>query len=423
MPRYSMPRITASSVSLCLLLVLGCAGPRERIVRVATFNASLNRDQPGQLVRDLSTPDNPQARNVAELIQRVRPDVLLINEFDWSEDRRAPELFQANYLSVSQNGAKPIEYPFRVYLPVNTGVPSGFDLDNDGQVVTSFGTRGYGNDCFGFGQFPGQYGMLLLSKFPFESSQFVREFREFLWKDMPEPMLPTKPDGSPWYSDEELAVLRLSSKSHWDVSLKIGKRPVHVLASHPTPPAFDGPEDRNGKRNHDEMAFWAYYIGHDASGTRLPQPTKGNFCSTLTDQPDRRGGRAPSFVIVGDMNADPNDGGSVPGAIRQLLDHPRVNAGFIPTSDGAVEASQMQRGKNESQKGEARFDTADFSDGENGPGNLRVDYVLPSSNLRVITGGVFWPASSDPLHRLVEMNPVATSDHRMVWLDVSVPQK
>ncbi len=35
---------------------------RDRTVRFSTFNASLNRNNAGDLVRDLSTPDNQQAR-------------------------------------------------------------------------------------------------------------------------------------------------------------------------------------------------------------------------------------------------------------------------------------------------------------------------------------------------------------------------
>ena len=51
----------------------------------------------------------------------------------------------------------------------------------------------------------------------------VRNFQLFLWKDMPDAMLPTKyPDGIDWYSPKELNVLRLSSKSHWDVPILIG---------------------------------------------------------------------------------------------------------------------------------------------------------------------------------------------------------
>ncbi len=40
----------------------------------------------------------------------------------------------------------------------------------------------------------------------------------------------------------------------------VGKTTLHLLASHPTPPAFDGPEDRNGRRNHDEIRFWNDYL-------------------------------------------------------------------------------------------------------------------------------------------------------------------
>src|SRR5688572_25699973 len=303
-----MPRAIASLISASLVLaVIGCASPRERVVRFATFNASLNRERAGQLVEDLSTPDNAQARNVAEVIQRVRPDVLLINEFDFEESGRAPELFQKNYLSVSQNGAEPIEYPHRVYLPVNTGVPSGHDLDNDGRVVTDPGTRGYGNDCFGFGQFPGQYGMLLLSRYPIEENR-IRTFQRFKWKDMPGAMLPRNGDGTPWYTADELTVLKLSSKSHWDVPLKIWDTTVRVLVSHPTPPAFDGPEDRNGKRNHDEIRLWREFI-HDYPYDMLAWLRPPHY---LVD--DQRGSPAvvfwhEPFVLLGDLNADPHDGG------------------------------------------------------------------------------------------------------------------
>jgi hypothetical protein len=51
--------------------------------RFATFNASLNRAADGELVADLSTPDDVQAQAVADVIQRLWHDVLLINEFDF----------------------------------------------------------------------------------------------------------------------------------------------------------------------------------------------------------------------------------------------------------------------------------------------------------------------------------------------------
>jgi hypothetical protein len=68
----------------------------ERSARFATFNASLNRAAEGELVADLSTPDDPQAQAVAEVIQRVRPEVVLLNEFDFDAQGQAARLFQDN---------------------------------------------------------------------------------------------------------------------------------------------------------------------------------------------------------------------------------------------------------------------------------------------------------------------------------------
>ena len=45
-------------------------------IRVATYNTSLNRDHDGELVRDLEGGKNEQARKIAEVIQRVRPDII-----------------------------------------------------------------------------------------------------------------------------------------------------------------------------------------------------------------------------------------------------------------------------------------------------------------------------------------------------------
>ena len=80
-----------------------------------------------------------------------------------------------------------------------------------------------------------------------------------------------------------------------------------------------------------------------------------------------------------------------------------------------MEAAALQGKTNLTHRGDPRHDTADFSEP---PGNLRVDYVLPSKNLRAVDGGVFWPVLSDPLSRLTGTYPFPSSDHRLVWLDV-----
>jgi hypothetical protein len=369
------------------------------VIRVATFNASLNRDNDGQLRRDLATRNSAQARAVAEIIQRVRPDILLLQEFDHDSGGRALADFRSNYLGVAQRGQAPIHFAHSFFTESNTGQPSGFDLNEDGRI-------GGGEDALGFGEFPGQYAMALLSRFPIEIAR-VRTFRKFLWRDMPGARLPddtTTPKPADWYSPQELAVLPLSSKSHWDVPVRIGRLSLHVLASHPTPPAFDGPEDRNGLRNHDEVRFWSDYLG---SGTYI------------RDDRGRRGGFSGKFfVLLGDQNSDPVDGASLHGAIETLLSHPRINSSSTPASAGAAQAAEFQGGANASHRGDARFDTADFHDRV--AGNLRVDYVLPSRGLTVCDSGVFWPRQDEPHADLVWGDrPAPSSDHRLVWLDIT----
>ncbi|TCN33667.1 endonuclease/exonuclease/phosphatase family protein [Kribbella orskensis] len=379
-------------------------------VRFATFNASLNRGAAGQLVADLSTPANAQAQTIAEIVQRTRPDVLLINEFDFVEGGVAARLFQQNYLSIGHNGADPIEYGYRFVAPSNTGIASGFDLNNDGRIVTVPGAPGYGDDALGFGAFPGQFGMAVYSRYPIDYER-IRTFQHFLWRDMPGALLPddtATAAPADWYSSAELDVFPLSSKSHWDVPIRIGNHAVHFLVSHPTPPVFDGPEDRNGRRNFDEIRLWADYV----------RPGHGNY---IYDDQGRRGGLTPGaeFVIAGDQNSDPVDGDSLPGSAQLLLDNPRINAAFTPASQGAVEAATLQGGANLTHLGNPAFDTADFADST--PGNLRADYVLPSRQLRVTDGAVFWPLLADPLSRLTGVFPFPSSDHRLVWIDVSPP--
>ncbi|MBG0562906.1 endonuclease/exonuclease/phosphatase family protein [Actinoplanes aureus] len=388
------------------------AGGRDHDVRFATYNLSLNRPAQGLLREHLANPDvddvyRRQARNVAEVIQRAAPDVVLLNEFDY--DPEAVRLFAENFLAVSQNGAKAQRYLYRYVAPSNTGISSGFDLNNNGVIDTTPGDQAYGDDSFGFGLFPGQYGMVVYSKYPIDP-RGVRTFQNFKWKDMPGNLIPAD-----FYSAEEQAVLRLSSKSHWDVPVKVGRKTVHFLVSHPTPPTFDGPEDRNGRRNHDEIRFWADYV----------TPGKSSY---VYDDRGRRGGlkKGQLFVIAGDQNADPADGDSYDDAIHQLTGHPLINTRTTPASAGAAEAATLQGGANLTHTGDPRFDTADFSD--TAPGNLRADYVLPRVNIKVTGSGVFWPVRSDPLSRLTgvydpawaAVNGFPTSDHRLVWADLAM---
>jgi len=403
---------------LPVLVVAPVATATNDTTRFATFNASLNRSSAGQALADLSAPGNAQAAAVAEIIQRVRPDVLLINEFDYyaptAEHPDGPlvDAFRDNYLEMAHNGAAPIDYPYAFVAESNTGIPSGFDLNNNGVVAG-------GDDAFGFGFFPGQFGMAVLSMHPIRYDE-IRTFQHFLWKDMPGALLPDDPataGPADWYSPAELEVFRLSSKSHWDVPIEIGGKVVHFLVSHPTPPVFDGPEDRNGTRNSDEIRLWADYV--------TPGPTS----AYIYDDAGTHGGLKPGelFVIAGDQNSDPLDGDSIPGSIQQLLDHPLVNTKVTPWSAGGPYWADVQGFLNDGHESDPLYDTADFCDTPafppcSGPGNLRADYVLPRRNIPIAGAGVFWPTGDDPLVYLTGTGfPVPSSDHRAVWIDVRIP--
>lgn len=367
--------------------------PPPARVRVATFNASLFRDQEGGLAAALAGGADAQARAVAAIVQRVRPDVLLLQEFDYEPAQDALRLFEQEYLARSQQDSEPIEYPFVYSAPVNTGVPTGLDLDRDGR------NDGPG-DAAGYGRFPGQYGMVVLSRFPLLLEQ-ARTFRELRWEAMPDSMLPRD-----WYDAAACARLPLSSKSHWDLPVRVGATTLHLLCSHPTPPVFDGPEDRNGRRNHDEIRFWTDYL----------TPARAEW---IQDDQGRRGGlseQAP-FVVLGDLNCDPNDGDSTGQPVRRLLEHARVQP-IAPASEGGAQAARAG-GKNAEHRGDPAHDTC-VIDAER-VGNLRLDYVLPSAGLRVHSHGVFWPVAEDPLHaRLLGADRRLSSDHRLVWVELEI---
>lgn len=384
-------------------------------VRFATFNVSLYATRTGEVAARLATGNDPQAAAVAEIIQRVQPAVLLLNEVDYDAGGELVDTFQAKYLEVPQNvslstagPAEAICYKYRYIAPVNTGIHSGRDLDRNGRITRKVGTRDYGGDCWGYGEYPGQYGMVVLSKYPIAIDK-VRTFRHFRWKDMPDAQLPddlatTAP--SDWYSQATLEQFPLSSKSHWDVPIEVAGKTIHVLVSHPTPPTFDGQEDRNGRRNHDEIRFWVDYVSPDAS-------------TYIYDDRGCRGGLAPgeAFVVMGDLNGDPCDGEGRAG-IALLLAAPQLAEAPPPESDGGEEQATLQGGVNGSHRGNARHDTLDGAD-RDGPGNLRLDYVLPSKPLKVVASGVFWPQNRDSLFSLVGTFPFPSSDHRLVWVDVS----
>ncbi|MCC8538342.1 endonuclease/exonuclease/phosphatase family protein [Xanthomonas axonopodis pv. poinsettiicola] len=375
------------------------AKPVAAPLRIATYNTSLYSDEAGGLIAELQG-DSAHARKIAAVLQRVRPDLVLLNEFDFDPQHRAADLFQQRYLQVAQpGGGEPLRYPYRYLAPVNTGVPSGLDLDNSGSVGGD--GRNRGNDAWGFGLHPGQYGMLVLSRYPIDA-QAVRSFQLLKWSTLPGALRPIDPSTrASFYSDAIWAQLRLSSKSHWDVPVRTPLGVVHALVSHPTPPVFDGAEKRNAARNHDELALWRAYLDNAADSRRWLCDDKG-ACGGLPA--DAR------FVILGDLNNDPIDGAGRHEAIRALIDHPRVLQYPTPRSAGGPEKTAEYAAHGVAHTGDPHQVTGDF-----GPqaGTMRLDYVLPSRQFTLAGSGIFWPASSDPEAAIAD-----GSDHHAVWVDV-----
>jgi endonuclease/exonuclease/phosphatase family metal-dependent hydrolase len=101
------------------------------------------------------------------------------------------------------------------------------------------------------------------------------------------------------------------------------------------------------------------------------------------------------FVVMGDQNADPDEGDTYQQPIRLLLDHERVQGDVVPTA---------------SFQGQAAYPDLDPDD--TAAWGLRVDYVLPSVGLPVAGSGVWRPVGADTAG-------VPVSDHFPVWIDLA----
>ncbi len=353
------------------------AGVENASLRIATYNVSLYGKKSGEIADRLKSGMDSQARSIAAIVQTVRPDILLLNEIDYEPDASTATMLRDLYFAVGSGELEPVIYPYVYSAASNTGIDSQLDLDANSRM-------GEVADAWGYGVYPGQYAFAIFSRFPIEQDS-IRTFQKFPWSQLPGALRPMNPsDGRSYYQDELWQALRLSSKNHVDVPINFGGRMIHILASHPTPPVFDGPEDRNGCRNHDEIAFWKHYI-------------EGS--TALADDVGVSGGlnSDATFVIMGDLNSDPDEGGSRPEAIRSLLDHLRI-----------TDPQPQRLSTDDTTPANERCDTADFGS----VGHLRVDYVLPSSDLQVTGANVFWPTKDKAESRWIH-----ASDHRLVWID------
>lgn len=319
------------------------------------------------MLRDILRGTDPQIEAMAKVMAEVRPDILLLQNVDYDLDLAALTALRDR---LAEHGPR---YDHLFALRPNSGMATGLDMDGDGR-------RGGPGDAQGFGAFSGQGGLALLSRHPI-ARDAVQDFSALLWRDLPDALLPEE-NGAPFPSAEAQAIQRLSHTGHWVVPVLLPSGVLHVLAFHATPPVFDGPQDVNGRRNHDEIRFWQLYL----DGAFGPAP----------------GAR---FVLLGDANLDPADSDGRRAAIRDLLADPRLQdprpmrPGPVPPAPGKT--------------GDPRLHSVDWP--APGPGGLRVSYVLPSRDLRVSGGAVHWPPEDTPEGDLA----ARASPHRLVWVDLA----
>ncbi|QOL24828.1 endonuclease/exonuclease/phosphatase family protein [Thalassotalea sp. LPB0316] len=393
-----MKRLTQLLAITAAITTSGCNAVEEQTtIRVATFNVSMEalnympyekgkRPVPvgDELIKALSS-NHQQIKNIAKIIQQTNPDIILLNEFDRNDEHHAKALalFKSQYLNSGQSA---VNYPYSYQGPVNTGVPANVDMNANGK------TDDNPADTFGFGYFPGHFGMALLSKYPIDK-QHIRSFQKFKWKDMPGALKPIDPNTNTDYYDKQAwDVFRLSSKSHWDIPVNINGTKVHIIAAHPTPPVFDGPEDRNGKRNHDEIRLINDYI----------TPTKASY---LYDDNQQTGGLGANvrFVILGDLNASSVEGDAINSGIASLLANPQLQDP-LPMSKGG----DLYKPDNNNSKHHTAY------------WGMRADYVLPSTfGFKILDSGVFWPEQNSEQYYLIK-DRGASSDHRLVWADLQI---
>jgi hypothetical protein len=332
------------------------------------------------LLRDLGkVPAPPQIDAVLSVIARNAPDILLLSGIDHDAGGHALAVLQRRL----GDAGHPMPHAFAA--APNWGVPTGLDIDGDGDANGP-------EDAQAFGTFRGQGGMALLSRFPV-APQGAQVFADLLWSDFP---AADTPFGA---ADPVASVLRLSASGHWDVPVKLpGGAITRLLALHAVPPVFDGPEDRNGRRNADQLRFWSDYLEgwHPETGT-APTPRHA--------------------IVIGTLNADPRDGEARRGALRRLLDHPRLQDPK-PASAGGAAATREQGGSNLRHGGDPALDTVDWPEARGSdPGNLRVDYILPDRGFDVAGAGVFWPEEGPDAELAAR-----ASRHRLVWVDLSIPR-
>lgn len=331
---------------------MGHARAGETPLRLAYLHSDLARKGPGLLLRDIMVGE-PQVMSVVQGIAAARADVIVLSDVDYDHGHAA-----LGALRDAVRAAGGTDYPHIFARRPNTGMETGLDLDGDGRL-------GGPGDAQGYGAFSGQGGMAVMSRYPL---RLLADHGDLLWADVPDSLM-IDAQGVTGARAVGHDQQRLASRAIWEIGVTRPNTPeLTLMIFHATTPAFDGPEDRNGRRNHDEIRFWQ----HRLDGHIGPRPIW-------------------PWVILGTANLDPAQGQGRRAAIRGLLADPRLVDPQPKARDQSVY-------------------TADWG---GKLGQMRVDYILPAKGI-----GVAQAQAMDLPKPRSTSKKVKSSRHRLILVDL-----
>ena len=320
-------------------------------MRIALWHTGLGRAGPGLFLRDIrrNAPDVIAARDT---LVALAPDVLILLDMDFDLQGLALSAFAG---ALVEGG---LDLPHRFAPRPNTGMATRMDMDGDGQLGTA-------DDAQGWAQFAGSGGIALLSRWPLDF-RMLQDHSAFLWRDLPDAQLPMR-NGQIFPNAAVFEIQRLASTGAWEVGVQTPGQNLTVMTWHAGPPTFGGAQARNRLRNAAETDFWRLRL----DGALGPAP----------EMP---------FVLLGDANLDPARGDGNHAVISRLLAHPALQDPH-PTARAPPAGVPPDA-------------TAHWPDG---PGAMRVEYLLPAANLHVLDAGLIWPS--------------ADATHALLWADLAWP--
>jgi 3-phytase len=352
-------------------------------------------------LREMSTAklldeSDEQATAAAQILARFAPDIISINELQFDmQGVPTPSMPGApGTTGWGQFDVFGADNAHRLADRIAAaGTPEGYE-----HRLIFVGNSGYywegstlGFDWFilrGWGEFRGRFNTAILSRYPILLDQ-VRIISDVPWDALPENHIAKMkaetgidvPPGFPIF-EKGLNI----------VPVQVNDEVLHLVLLHTVSPAFD---PINPYRNYDELRALVMFLDGQLPGVE-PLP------------PDAK------FMIVGDLNADPDDGDGLPGAIQQVLDHPSVIAVF-----GAGAGTKGNNGQYNTYLSGCGLDDGSIVQNPTQKFQLQLDYLLPSTNLgEPLETFLFFPDFQT--EREDFDLACRASDHRFAYTDIQL---